>query len=76
MVSKSGQSGHGTGRNSEGRGGKGGKGKRNPSDVLTREEYFALTPQEKQELKSDRASFVQKYRQHQRQCALDLESQP
>jgi hypothetical protein len=44
MVSKSGQGGHGTGRNPGGRGGKSGRGKGKPSDVLTREEYFALTP--------------------------------
>jgi hypothetical protein len=67
MVSKNGQGGHGTGRNSGGRGGKSGRGKGKPSDVLTHEAYFALTPQEKQELKSDRASFLQKYRQCQRQ---------
>jgi hypothetical protein len=30
---------------------------------LTLEGYFALTPQEKQELKSDKASLLQKYRQ-------------
>jgi hypothetical protein len=67
MVSKSGQGGRGTGQNSGGCGGKSGRGKGKPSNVLTREEYFALTPQEKQELKSDRASFLQKYRQRQRQ---------
>ena len=48
-----------------GKGGRGGRSKGKQSDVLTCEEYFALTSQENQELKSKCVPFLQKYRQHQ-----------
>jgi hypothetical protein len=44
IVSKGQQGGCGTGKNSGGRGGKSGRGKGKPIDVLTCEDYFALTP--------------------------------
>jgi hypothetical protein len=65
VVSTSRQSGFGPGHNSGSCGGHVVKEK--VKKVKYFAEYFALTPEEKQDMKYGRASFFHTYRQHQRQ---------
>jgi hypothetical protein len=75
MVSKSGQGGRGTGQNSGGHGGKSGRRKGLPSDVLTREEYFALT-QSLIELLSFKSIGNVSAKMEVMQVQVEMESQP